>query len=108
MIVNEKNVGPKIPYSVDATRITFNEDLTINLASREQDWPVHIDICHDSDRALVIGAAAGRAYVAQIDIPARQYNETVVDSDEFPDGEIVRTPIDLDMETVTLTLWAIE
>ena len=63
---------------------------------------MHIDICHDGDRTLVIGAAAGRAYVAEIDIPARQYTEAEVD------GEMQRTPVPLDMDTVTLTLWSIE
>lgn len=102
MIIIEKNEGAKIPYSVNGTKVAFNDDLTINLASREQDWPVHIDICHDADRALVIGAAAGRSYVAEIDIPARQYTEEEVD------GEIQSAPVPLDMDTVTLTLWAIE
>lgn len=102
MIIIEKNEGTKIPYSVSGTKVTFNDDLTINLASREQDWPVHIDICYDEDRALVIGAAAGRAYVAEIDIPARRYTEEEVD------GEMQRIPLPLDMDTVTLTLWAIE
>ncbi|MCF8017852.1 MAG: hypothetical protein K9L62_00505 [Vallitaleaceae bacterium] len=102
MIIIEKNVGQKIPYSVNANNVTFDDDLTINLASREQDWPVHIDICYDEDHALVVGAAAGRSYVAQIDIPARQYTEEEVE------GEIQKTPISLDMNTVTLTLWSIE
>jgi hypothetical protein len=102
MIIIEKNEGTKIPYSVSGTKVTFNDDLTINLASREQDWPVHIDICYDEDRALVIGAAAGRAYVAEIDIPARQYTEEEVE------GEVQRIPVPLDMDKVTLTLWSIE
>lgn len=102
MIIIEKNEGAKIPYSVNNTKVTFNDDLTLNLTSREQDWPVHIDICYDEDRALVIGAAAGRAYVAEIDIPARQYTEEEID------GEMQRTPVPLDMDTVTLTLWSIE
>ena len=102
MIIIEKNEGTKIPYSVNGKKVTFNDDLTINLASREQDWPVHIDICFDEDRALVIGAAAGRAYVAEIDIPARQYTEEEID------GEIQRTPVPLDMDTVSLSHWSIE
>lgn len=102
MIIIEKNEGTKIPYSVNGKKVTFNDDLTINLASREQDWPVHIDICFDEDRALVIGAAAGRAYVAEIDIPARQYTEEEIG------GEMQRTPVPLDMDTVTLSLWSIE
>ena len=32
MIVIEKNEGIKIPYSVSGEKITFNDDLTINLA----------------------------------------------------------------------------
>ncbi len=102
MIVNEKNAGAKIPYVVTGTKVSFDDDLTIKLASREQDWPVHIDICYDEAHALVIGAAAGRAYVAEVDIPERQYTEEEID------GEIQRTPVPLNMETVTLSLWAIE
>lgn len=105
MIVVEKNAGTKIPYSVRTTKITFDDDLTINLAKREQDWPVHIDICYDEDRELVIGTAAGRSYVAEIDIPERSYVETV----ETVDGEEVtqREPVPLNMANVTLSLWAI-
>ena len=77
MIIVEKNEGPKIDYEIQNTatkkKITFDDDLTINLIKREQDWPVHIDICFDHDGELVIGTAAGRAYVAEIDIPAREY-----------------------------------
>ena len=101
MIIVEKNEGPKIPYSVSEKKVTFNDDLTINLAKRQQDWPVHVDICSNEDGELVIGAAAGRAYVAELDVPAKEYEE--------PQGEdepIVTIP--LDMDKVTLTLWAIK
>ncbi|NLB17805.1 MAG: hypothetical protein GX825_03500, partial [Syntrophomonadaceae bacterium] len=104
MIIVEKNEGPKIPYSVKDTKVTFDDDLTLNLASREQDWPVHIDICFDNDNALVIGAAAGRAYVAQIDIPARQYEEVETGNGATEGGEgeeAQRVPVALDMDTVT-------
>lgn len=103
MIIIEKNEGAKIPYAANGTKVTFDDDLTLNLASREQDWPVHIDICYDEDRALVIGAAAGRAYVAQMDIPERQYTDG-----EEVEGEVQRIPVPLDMDKVTLTLWSIE
>ena len=49
MIVIEKNEGAKIPYDVTGTKVCFDDDLTINLAKREEDDPVHIDICHDED-----------------------------------------------------------
>lgn len=105
MIIIEKNEGAKIPYSVRTTKVTFDDDLTINLAKREEDWPVHIDVCFDNDNALVIGAAAGRAYVAQIDIPGRKYEEGEGIGEE---GETQLVPVPLDMNAVTLTLWSIE
>ena len=118
MIIVHKNEGPKIPYSVRNKKITFDDDLTINLVKRERDDPVHIDVCADRDGELVIGAAAGRRYIAEIDIPARQYEqpETVVigadieprDSGEEEGGGEAPVPVPLDMDTVTLSLWAIE
>lgn len=106
MNVIEKNEGVKIPYEVFGTKICFDDDLTINLAKREEDDAVHIDVCHDNDGALVIGAAAGRMYVAEIDIPARSYTEAPIETEEHE--ETAREPIPLDMNKVTLTLWAIE
>ena len=111
MIIIEKNEGTKIDYEIQNTatkkKITFDDDLTINLAKREEDWPVHIDVCYDSDGDLVLGTAAGRAYVAEIDIPAREYEsaEPPVDPDDEPAPPV---PKPLDLDKVTLSLWAIE
>ena len=72
-------------------------------------------MCSDDEGALVIGAKSGSYYVAQIDIPEREYEETgkeveIVD-DEQTDGQqtetIARTAKPLDMDKVTLTLWAL-
>lgn len=101
MIVIEKNSGPKIDYEVFGQKITFDDDLTINLAKRQKDDPEHIDVCFDRDGELVIGAAAGRAYVAEIDIPAMEYADP-------ENEESAPEPLPLDMDNVTLTLWAIE
>lgn len=108
MIVIEKNEGAKIPYDVTGTKVCFDDDLTINLAKREEDDPVHIDVCHDEDGALVIGAAAGRTYVAEIDIPAREYVDKETEETDT-DGKpvVVREALPLDMDKVTLTLWAV-
>ena len=48
MTVIEKNSGTKIPYEVVKNKICFDDDLTINLAKREDDRDVHIDVCYDS------------------------------------------------------------
>ena len=107
MIIIEKNQGEKIDYEVHGKKITFDDDLTINLAKRQEDWPVHIDVCFDTDHELVIGAAAGRLYVAEIDIPKKEY---ILPEDDGGDmGESAPpTPVPLDMNKVTLSLWSIE
>lgn len=109
MIVIEKNEGRKIDYEIQDTskakKITFDDDLTINLVKREEDWPVHIDVCFDHDGDLVIGTAAGRAYVAEIDIPAREY--IYHDAGEGEEAE-PPTPVPLDLDKCTLSLWAVE
>ena len=111
MILVEKNEGTKIPYEVDGYKVCFDDDLTINLAKRQEDWAVKIDICSDPDGALVIGTGAGRYYVAQIDIPATTYT-TSTDETTDENGETVitvtQTANDLDMGDVTLTLWKLE
>ena len=110
MIVIDKNPGTKVEYTIEGTRITFGDDLGMNLAVREQDWPVHIDICRDANNELVIGTAMGRAYVAEIDIPARRYEEVPAEptDDEGEPAGPERIPIPLDMDLVKLTLWAID
>ena len=110
MIIVEKNEGQKIDYEIQNTatkkKITFDDDLTINLAKREEDWAVHIDVCYDEDENLVLGTAAGRAYVAEIDIPAREY----IYPEPAEEGEEQEppTPVPLDLDKVTLSLWAVE
>lgn len=101
MIIIEKNKGTKIPYEVSGKRITFDDDLSLNLAKQEKDWPVHIDVCMDRDENLCNGTGAGLYYVAQIDIPAAVYSEP-----ETEDDPPVKQP--LDMDTVTLTLWSLD
>lgn len=95
-----------IPYETSGKKIIFDDDLSINLQKREKDDPVHIDVCFDTDDELCIGAAAGWAYVAEIDIPARRYEDVPVEGGE--EGETQREPVPLDMDLVTLTLWALD
>lgn len=100
MIIVEKDPGPKIPYEVTGKKICFDDDLSLNLGKRQEDEPVHIIICLNKARALVIGTEDSWAYVAEIDIPAKEYEEPETE-EETP----VAKP--LDMDKVTLTLWAL-
>lgn len=112
MNVIEINEGAKIPYEVAGTKVCFDDDLTINLAKRQEDWPVHIDVCTDKDGALVIGTGSGNYYVAQIDIPAREYIQPETSEEQAEaEGEHEQPQpeaVPLNMDDVTLTLWALE
>mgnify|MGYP001850599584 CR=1 FL=1 len=93
--VVEINEGTKISWAQNAAKLTFGDDeLMVNAEKYQRDWPVHLDICGDSDGNLVIGTGTGRYYVAQVDIPAKSYTES--------------QPIPLEMSDVTLTLWAMD
>ena len=47
MKVVEVNVGEKIPYTVSKTKVTFDDELMLNLAKLERDFDVSVDICID-------------------------------------------------------------
>ncbi|AOY77180.1 hypothetical protein [Clostridium formicaceticum] len=109
MNIVEKNQGEKTPYSVEGTRLNINDELILDLSRYERDFDVHIDISEDWAGMLVMGL--GDRYVAQIDMPARKYNEIEVENDEGTEGEGESTtlePVPFSMENVTLTLWALK
>lgn len=127
MKVINANEGPKIPYDVSGNKITFDDEIMLNLEKKEADADVHIDISTDDFGGLITGI--GRDYVAQIDIPARAYEEIPEESEETQESEespvdadseesggggmgasgsrIKRIPIPFSMENVTLTLFAL-
>lgn len=95
--------GTHIEYETSKKSITFgDEDLTINLKNREMDETVTIDICSDKQGFLVIGAETGYKYVAQVEIPPREYTETAADQD----GSLV--PVPFDINKCTIYLWGME
>ncbi len=100
MIIIEKNEGTKVDYSVNGTKINFAGEITLDLKKYERDFPVHLDICMDKFGFLTMGLA--ERYVAQIDIPERQY--TMQEGEEEPQP----VPVDFSMDNVTLTLWGRE
>ena len=118
--VIEKNEGRKVEWKQSTTKLTFGDDeLMVNVAKYQKDWPVQLDICGDRDGNLVLGVGEGRYYVAQVDIPATKYTEPQPIEPDEADAEAENetggmrqqfTPaeaIPLEMSDVTLTLWAI-
>lgn len=111
--VVEINEDTKIDYEQNGTKLTFDDQLMINVAKYQKGFPVHVDICMDADRNLCTGVAAGLFYVAQLDIPAIKYEEQTTSENDSSDenGMNPQTPpavIPLDMSDVTLTLWSID
>lgn len=118
MKVIEMNEGVKIPYEVNGNKITFNDEIMLNLEKKEADADVHIDISTDDFGGLITGI--GRDYVAQIDIPARAYEEiesedaenaegtdSTGDSPAMFGGNTIRVPVPFSMDRVTLSLFAL-
>lgn len=127
MNVSEVNVGKKVVYAVEGNKITFNDELTLNLEKMERDFPMCIDICIDSYGMVRTGLAS--KYAAQIEIPERQYTETEVPNPDYREAEgisedsgednpqdgmrndsptiIDREPVPFSMERVNLKLYAI-
>ena len=101
-----------IPYVVKGSKITFDDEVMLNVARYERDEPNHIDVCRDRDGNLVSGVIPGIAesYVAQIDIPARRYQDIPAPADAGEGGGesaggTTREALPFDMNKCTLTLW---
>lgn len=115
MIVIEKNEGAKLLYEVAGNKLTLDDAITLRLDRYEQDYPVHIDAVREENGNLATStgtSAEGKAYAAEIDIPARKYTETTTGDDpeteEVEPETVTRVPIPFDIDTCTLTLWAVE
>jgi hypothetical protein len=118
MKITEMNEGEKIGYELKKYKLTFNDELTVNLDKYQRDYDVTKDIMADSEGSLVIGN--GRFYVAQIVIPAAEYEENVETEEktvtDTESGEkktenvetVTRTKKPLDTNDVELKLFSIE
>lgn len=105
--VIEMNKGEKIAYEQNGTRLILGDDeIMVNAEKYQKDWPVEVDVCRDKSGNLTIGTESGQRYVAQIQIPAATYTETV--EGEGEETEVTRTKDAIDMADVTLVLWSIE
>lgn len=102
MQIIEKNEGQKIAYEENGTMVFLGDyELMLNISKYQRDWPVHIDVCSNRDKQLVVGTGEGLYYVAQFDIPAIKYTEPATEED-------IPEPIPIDMSEVVLTLWSID
>ncbi|NBH71560.1 hypothetical protein D3Z51_05895 [Clostridiaceae bacterium] len=123
MKVIEANEGRKVEYEENGSWLNFDDQISLNLKRMEADHDVHVDITADAFGRLQTGE--GVYYVAQLTIPARQYEETEIENpdyvepgegeeaDEFSGGHVNQTitkkdPVPFSMDNVTLTLYALK
>jgi hypothetical protein len=107
-----------IDYEVNGKTIDFDDgELTFRVDKRERDDEVIIDICRDYMGGLIMGAGDGEKYVAQITIPAREYEKIEKTNPAYdPDEEggteqstiVELNPVPFSMDKCTLTLWDME
>ena len=101
--VVEKNEGAKIAYEQQGTKLFFGDDeIMLNVAKYQKEWPVVIDICKDKAGNLTIGTESANRYVVQVEIPQVKYTE--IEKEE----ETERKAEPLDMSEVILILWSVD
>lgn len=127
MQIEKKGSGPWPDVKVDGVKVTLTvgeESLAFDCAELQKDWQVVQDVVRGHDGGIVVGAANGTAYVANLIIPPARYHDvplvkTVAEA-PLPEGldpeyiqpepttESVRVPLaSEDMEAVRLILWTL-
>lgn len=134
MNVIELNEGRKVEYELRGTKLDFADGtLTMNLAKYQRDYPVTKTITGDAEGNLLIDGSESRFYVAEVEIPAIEYEDVEVEGeaenatataavedaekteeettqaeDTAPKTHIERKAKPLNTDDVTLRLWSIE
>ncbi len=107
MIVNKKNEGTYIPHKLIGAQLSMREgELELDLSRYERDYPVHLDISENINGKLVIETSF--RYMAEIDIPAREYIIEKGEADDMGFPKLTKTAAPFDAAGVSLTLWAVE
>ena len=104
-VIKKPESGEKfVSYNIDGNILSLGDDeIMINLAKKERDDEVVIDIVRDLTQGLLMGLE-GATYVAEIHIPPREYAvETAVGEDGENTTKLV--PIAFDPDKVTLYLF---
>jgi hypothetical protein len=112
MKIHDQNEGVKIPYSLVGKTVMFDETISVNLSKYQKDEAIVIDVCLDRDMQLGFGlnGVVGEYvwYVANISIPQKEYK--IVDTGEVDENGnpiYTRVVLPLNMDDVTLYLWAL-
>ena len=119
--IEEKTPGVKIAVRQSGNKVIFgDDDISVNCANRQREYPVTVDIFTDREANLQTGAVDGGYYVAQVEIPAYDY-VPVTNPDAEASGDaggesgtesgsaVTRyEPAPIDMGKVTAILWGLD
>lgn len=105
IVVKEANVGTKIKWSVDGNILNFRDEMTLNLAMRQQDTDSTITVSMDYYNMLAIGISKRR--IATIFIPATVYTTEQVTDATTGAVTYARVAAPFDISTCILTLWSL-
>lgn len=107
--IEEVNEGTKIDFEQIGTKLIFDDMLMINCEKYQKDFDITIDIVSTLFGDLTFGAENGNKYVAQVMIPAAQYDDVKNDDGEdIQSQNMSRVKKPLNMSDVTLRLWSID
>lgn len=105
--VVQKDTGEKIQWEQDGQRLSFDDEaLTVKVPKYQGDEARTLDVCRTRTGDLMLGVQPSGRYVAQIEIPAAEYEETTTGEGE--EMTTTRTRKELDMAAVKLILWSVE
>lgn len=104
--VVEKNEGRKIGYELEGSTLWIGDAIAMRLPRLQTDDTVKKDICADADGNLVFGL--GENYVAQVEIPPKEYEYIEGETDAEGKKTVERVQKDFDISKCTLILWSIE
>ena len=110
--IEEKTPGVKIAVRQSGNKVIFgDDDIAVNCANRQREYPVTVDIFTDREANLQTGAVDGGYYVAQVEIPAFDYikvEESEEGGDGGMDGADRREPAPIDMGKVRVIRWGLD
>lgn len=104
MRIKQIQDGPHVPHSIKGSVLKIGK-ITIDLAKRQDNSQVIIDISRDGD-TLVEGVGGKDGYVANIIIPPKEYED--VDTgrvDEKKNPIIERRALPLNISKVVMNSW---
>lgn len=101
IILKQPGGQPVADFAVTGNVVTV-AGVVVDCAERHADISVSVEIRNNKAGPSEGGSGA---YLAQIEIPARRYNEVAGENDKDGKPTTIKEPVALDPNAVAITLW---